>query len=287
MNEHLKGGLLIIASMFFFGFIGPFVRWINAPNTVFLFYGGLLGFIILIIYFLFKKRIKELWPPRYKWLILVTVLCAAVQIFTYFEAFKRTTFANTVLPHYTAPIFAAFFAAWFLKEKIDRVTIPALLLSFSGLYLIFFQAGFSLASEHTLGVILALISGIFYGLCIVCNKKLMMVFKPIIIMFYNYASFIIWIPFIKASEYILTRNQIILIIIYIIIISIPPSLLYLTGVKNVKGQHIGIIGYIEVLIVIVYGYLLFKEIPSWITLVGGALIVISGYMVLRAEAKRR
>jgi len=287
MNEHLKGGLLIALSMLLFGFIGPFVRWINIPNMVFLFYGGLLAFTILIALFSLKRGLKGLWPAKYKWLLILTSLCVAIQIFTYFEAYKRTTFANTVLLHYTAPIFAALLAPLFLKEKIDRTTILSLMLSFSGVYLIFFQTGFSLTSADTSGVILALISGLFYGISIITNKKLMTIFKPLTIMVYQYGAFILWIPFIKANEYLIPQKAAVLTVIYILFISLLPSFIYLTGLKYVKGQHIGVIAYIEVIVVIIYGYLFFKEVPSLFTLVGGILILFSGYMVLRAEAKRK
>jgi len=287
MNEHLKGGLFIMTSMLLFAFIGPFVRWVNIPNTVFLFYTGLGGFVILIGVVLFKKGIKELWPKKYKWLFVLTSIFIAISLFTYFEAFKRTTVANTVLPHYTAPIFAAFFAALFLREKIDSTTIVSLIMSFSGVYLIFFQTGFSLKSTDTIGVILALISGIFYGINIICNKKLMTMFKPLSVMVYQYGAFILWAPLIKMNEYLIPQRAFMLTVVYILFISLLPAFIYLSGLKHVKGQHIGIIAYVEVLAVIVYGYLFFNEVPSKLTLVGGTLILISGYMVLRAEAKRR
>ncbi len=287
MNEHLKGGLLILVSMLLFAFMGIFVRWVNLPNPVFLFYTGVLGFVILLGYVLFKKRLKELWPKRYKWLLFLTSLIGAGAIFTYFEAFKRTTIANTVLPHHTAPIFAAFFAFLFLREKIDKTTIISLMLSFSGIYLIFFQTGFSLTSADTIGVIFASISGIFYGGFIICNKKLMSMFKPITAMVYQYGGFILWIPLIKANEWVIPQRAVILTIAYIIFASLIPAFLYLTGMKYVKGQHIGLIAYAEVIVVIIYGYLFFREIPTLLTLVGGAFIIASGYVVLKAEAKRR
>lgn len=287
MNEHLKGGLLIIVSMLLFAFTGIFVRLVNLPNPVFLFYTGVIGFVILLGLVIYKKGWRKLWPKKYKWLLFLTSIFGAVNIFTYFEAFKRTTMANAVLPHYTAPIFAAIFAAWFLKERIDKVTIISLMLSFSGIYLIFFQTGFSLTSTDTIGVIFALISGIFYGMLIICNKKLMMVFKPVTLMVYLYGGFIFWIPFIKPNEWAVPQMAFVLSLVYIFIASLIPSFLYLTGVKYVKGQHIGIIAYIEVVAVIIYGYLFFNEVPTLLTLLGGALIIFSGYIVIRAESKRR
>lgn len=287
MNEHLKGGLLIAASMFLFGFIGPLVRLINIPSPVLLFYSGLFGFLILTGIVLFKKNIRELWPSKYKWLLILTTIFVAIQIFAYFEAYRRTTFANAVLLHYTAPIFAALLAPVFLREKIDRVTIPSLILSFAGVYLIFFQAGFSLDSENAVGVIFALISGVFYSICIICQKKLRMVFKQLTIMVYQYGGFILWIPLIKANEYAISQKTAALAVVYILFASLLPTFIYLTGFKYVKGQHIGIISYSEVIAVILYGYFFFNETPSLLTLIGGLFIIISGYIVIRSEAKRK
>lgn len=285
MNEHIKGGLLIITSMLLFGFIGPFVRWIDIPNVVFLFYSGLFGFIILAVLVFYKKGIREMWPSKYKWLLILTTIFVAVQVFSYFEAYKRTTFANTVLLHYTAPIFAAVFAPIFLKEKLDKITVPSLILSLLGVYLIFFQTGFSLTSKNSTGIILALISGVAYGTCIVCQKKLVMFFKPLTLMFYQYGGFILWIPFIKANEYLISPKSLMLSVAYIILASLLPTFIYLTGMKYIKGQHIGIISYAEVIAAIVFGWLFFNEIPNLLTLIGGALILLSGYVVIRAEAK--
>ena len=131
----------------------------------------------------------------------------------------------------------------------------------------------------------AFISGIAYGACIICNKKLIMVFKPLNLMVYQYAGFVVWIPFIKANEYAIPQKAAILTVVYILFISLLPTFIYLTGLKHVKGQHIGIISYAEVIAVIIYGFLFFKETPTLLTLIGGALILFSGYMVIRAEAK--
>lgn len=285
MNEHLKGGLLIITSMLLFGFIGPFVRWTNIPNPVFLFYSGLLGFIIILGIVLFRKNKVEICPNKYKWLLVLTTIFTAFQVYTYYEAYKRTTFANSVLIHYTAPIFAAFFAYFFLKERIDKTTILSLVLSIFGVYLIFYQGGFSLTSKDTIGIILAFISGIFYGACIICGKKLRMIFNPLTIMVYQYGGFILWVPFIKMNGYLISQRAFILTAGYLLFASLAPTFIYLTGLKYIKGQHIGIISYTEVIATVICGYIFFNEVPGMFTLIGGALILISGYVVIRAEAK--
>src|SRR3989338_9638587 len=160
MNRHIKGGFFIIASMLLFSFIGIFVRVINRKIWILLFYGGLIGFLILTIYLIHKKGMRYLWPKKYKWLLFLSALIASGVVSTYFQAYRTTTFANTVLLHYTAPIFAAVFAPIFLKERIDKPTIISLALSSLGIILIVYKEGFSLSNLGAIGALFALASGI-------------------------------------------------------------------------------------------------------------------------------
>jgi len=287
MNRHIKGGFFIIASMLLFSFIGIFVRVINRKIWILLFYGGLIGFLILTIYLIHKKGMRYLWPKKYKWLLFLSALIASGVVSTYFQAYRTTTFANTVLLHYTAPIFAAIFAPIFLKERIDKPTIISLALSSLGIILIVYKEGFSLSNIGTIGSLFALASGILYGFSILANKKLSAIFDPSLIMFYQYGFFLLWPLFMKPEDYIINQREIILIVIYTLIFSMLPALLYLTGLKDVKAQHAGIIAYVEVLAAISYGYLFFNESPSLLTIIGGALVILSGYIVMKAEFKRR
>jgi len=286
MNKPLQGSLLIIISMCIFAFIGPMIRWINIPTIPLLFFPGVLGTILLFSYLAYKKKLNRLWPKKYKWLLFLTPFLAVINVGSYFQAYKLTSFANVVFLHYTAPIFAALLAPVFLKEKVDKITIISLALSVGGMLLIFSRNGFSM-SIATIGALFALLSGLAYGISILAQKKLSMNLDTFVIIFYQYLIAIIWIPFLKTSDYALTTNQIILIVVYTTIISILPSILYMKGIKYVKAQHVGIIAYAEPIAVIALGYFLFNEIPNWLTLSGGALILVSGYLVLRAEAKMR
>ena len=55
------------------------------------------------------------------------------------------------------------------------------------------------------------------------------------------------------------------------------------GIKRVKSQHAGILAYTEPFAATFYAIFFFSEIPSFNTIIGGLLILISGYLIIRRE----
>jgi drug/metabolite transporter (DMT)-like permease len=56
--------------------------------------------------------------------------------------------------------------------------------------------------------------------------------------------------------------------------------LFTDGIRYVRVEHAGILGYIEPLTSPLWAFLLIGEKPPWTTLAGGALIVVAGVLVI-------
>lgn len=286
MNKHLKGSILIIMSMFLFSLIGPFVRWINIMPEKILFFASLFTALFLLIYFIFTKKLNKLVIKKARFLLLLSGMLLILNALSYYKAFILTTLSNTVLVHYLAPIIAAVLAPIFFKEKLERITIISLIISIFGLYLIT-SPNLVLGNEHLAGIFFAFLSAIGYGTLIIANKKLVEKLTLDVILFYQaIITVLILLPFI-GFDFSLAFKPFSLLVVYALLIYILPGFLYLGGIKNVEAQHVGIIAYVEVIFVVLSGFLFFKEIPSFLTIVGGLLILFSGYLVIRAEAKRK
>ena len=286
MNKHLKGAILIIISMFLFSLIGTFVRAINISPERMLFFVSLFAALFLLIYFAFAKKLKKLIIKKGRLLLFFSGILLILNTFSYFKAYTLTTFSNTVLIHYLAPIIAALLVPIFFKEKLERITIISLVISLFGLYLIT-SPNLALGSRHLTGMFFAFLSAIGYGLLIIVNKKLVENLNLGAILFYqSLIPALILLPFI-GLDFSLTLMPFSLLVAYTLLVSILPGFLYLAGIKRVEAQHVGIIGYAEVIFVVLLGFLLFKEIPKITTFIGGLLILFGGYLVIRAEAKRK
>ena len=73
--------------------------------------------------------------------------------------------------------------------------------------------------------------------------------------------------------------------LYALLIYLLPTFVYFFALRIIKVQHAAIIAYVEPVAVFLWGFLFFSEIPTIMTYIGGFLIILSGYLILRAEAK--
>ncbi len=287
MNKHLRGGLLITLSMFLFSWIGPFVRYIDLPPTVIIFHTSLFTALILIFYYAGSGKLKDLLVKKYLLWLILSALFVFANVYMYYKAYQATTMANAVLTHYTAPIFAALLAPIILKEKLERITVISLVISMSGLFLIASAKGIAIGSQHLAGIIYGSLSGLFYGLSILVSKRLVQHYQPFVILFFQCVlTAIIVAPFLKGFAFSMNLESLMLLIAYTFIVCLLGVFLYLKGLITVEAQHAGILAYSEPVIVVVLGFLFYREVPTVKTIVGGLLIIISGALILRAEAQR-
>ena len=283
MNKHLKGSILIITAMLLYSITGPFVRLVSIEPEKILFFTYLFGIIFLLIYFVFTKQLKKLVVKKERFLLFFIGLLSVLTTFAYYKAYILTTLSNAVLVHYLAPVIAAVSAIVFLKEKLERITVVSLVLSLFGLYLIT-SPNLVLGNKHLLGIFFAFSSAVGYGLWIVTSKKLVKKLSFEVILFYQgIVSILILLPLI-GFDLSLTLKPFSLLAVYALLIYVLSGFLFLAGIKYVEAQHVGIIAYAEVIFVVLFGFLFFKEIPGISTLIGGLLIIFSGYLVVRSEA---
>jgi len=287
MNRHLFGGFLITLAMALFSMIGPFIRYTGLPPLTIIFYSALFTSIILLVYLLSTGKAGELFiGKRFFWL-LMSSLCLLGNTYTYFTAYKITTLANAVLTHYTAPIFTALLAPVFLRERLGKTTVISLITASIGLYLIAAN-GLALSSEHLKGILYGSFSGFFYGVLILVSKNLVRLFSPFVILFFQcLVTVIILFPLIRFSQYAITLPQAGFLLMYALFIGILAVTLYLKGLRHVQAQHAGILAYSEPVIVVLIGTFFFGEAITLRLFFGGVMIIYSGYLILRAEAKRK
>ena len=171
MKETLKGAVFIIAAMAVFGFMGIFIRFLNLPAHVIVFFSFFFTGIILFVFFLIKDR-KILFVKKYLLILALMGLFNILNNVFYFQAFANTTISNAVLTHYTAPIFVALLAPIILKEKIEKVTIKALFFSVIGVMLISYSGNFSFYAGEFIGILYGIASGLMYALVIITAKHI-------------------------------------------------------------------------------------------------------------------
>ncbi len=287
------GYLKIVTAILIWSSLGIFIRKIDLPNEGIIFYtaviAGTLQFILLASSGLLRTARRAGTHMRSAALLVVSPVCFIANTMLFYYAFRHTTIANAVLTHYTAPVFVAILAPLLLKEKIHRSTWIAIFLSSLGLWFIFSgtPAGTDVPHEssESLGIMAGALSGLAYAFLIIIVRKIASLYPSLLIIFIqNGIVAIVLLPFVFSMEVPL-QSWPYLVTMGILHSTIAP-LLYVQGFKSVKANEAAILGYFEPVGAIVLALVFLHELPGLTALVGGILILYSGYMILAFRGRR-
>jgi drug/metabolite transporter (DMT)-like permease len=282
------GHYKIIAAILIWSSLGIFIRKIDLPNQAIVYYtsviAGVIQFTILLSTGLLRREKKKAESGKGAVYLLLAPVCFIANTMLFYFAFRNTTIANAVLTHYTAPIFVAVLAPIVLKEKISKLTWMAIALSSFGLWFILGSKGGGIANlssnRETLGIIAGALSGLAYACLIIVIRRVAPIYSALFITFVqNGIVALILLPFVYTVP--LTFDMLPYLVTLGIVHSTIAPLLYVQGLQSVRANEAAILGYFEPVGATVLAYIFFSEVPGAPALLGGALILYSGYIIIR------
>jgi drug/metabolite transporter (DMT)-like permease len=266
----------ILLALFIWSSYGVVVKLSGIPVHLLIFYSCLTALFVqgtVLSAGNFGKELRSGRPLKYPLIIGVTLL---VNTFSYFYAFQHTTVANAVLTHYTAPVIVAFLASLFLKEKITPLIVVAIALASLGLWIM--MEGFSIEGDHMTGIVSGLISGFAYALLIIFARAFVRNFHPLVLSFFtNGVIVVLLLPFVGE----IPVHSFWIFLLLGTLHSTAAPVLYYRGLRHMNANKAAILGYLEPVCAILFGMVLLNEIPREASIIGGVLIIFSGYLTLK------
>lgn len=272
--------LYILLAIFLWSSLGVVVRLSGVAIHILIFYSVLVALIVQGIILSHKNYRKEI--PDFKRLKYPLILgfISFLNTFTYFYAFKYTTIANAVLTHYIAPVIVAFLAPLFLREKITKKIIIVLIIASTGLWIML--NGFSFKEGHAAGIIAGLFSGLTYAMIIIVVRTHSRNFNPLVLAFFsNGVIAILLAPFVRE----IPLNALWSFLVMGIVHSTIAPVLYFKGLQSVTANRTAVLGYLEPVSAIIFSMIFLNELPGRNSIIGGMLIIFSGYLTLKNSSK--
>ncbi len=225
-----------------------------------------------------KRRIVEVLKAWRSMLVLGLLLSLGWGLL--FQSMKLIAIANAVLLNYLAPIFVAVLSPIFLKERIERITIIALITSMAGVIMISSQQSFRVSNLNLLGVIFGLLAGFAYAGFIVLSKKALAKFssRAVALSAYSMAMIFLSPSLIDIDLTIDSASWILLLVLGVFNTGFAVTL-YLKGLRIVKAQKAVVFTYLEPVSALVFGFFFLAQPPTLLMVVGGILILFAGYFV--------
>jgi RarD protein len=279
-----KSYIKIITATLIFSFSPLVIKLIPLGAVSILWAINFIGVLFLSFNLLRQKRLRELVLLKKRLLpFLALGVVFTVNNVLFLSSIKITTIANAIITHYLAPIFLVLLGILFLKERIERISVVAIIISLVGVAILLSPNDLTFNNSHFLGLFLGTLSAIFFASEIIIKKYLSPLFdSDIITICYVWLSVIFLLPFVSFSNILSLDNgslfALISLGVFVTVIGIP---LFIDGIKGVRVQDVGVLSYIEPLGAILWGSLFISKTLPLTTFLGGALILGSGYLIIR------
>lgn len=274
------GCLYVAIASVIWGSNGVIVNWLPLnPYVIALFRVLFASFTLLPLVLLAHSR--EIVKAARAWRSMLALgLLQSLEWGFLFQSMRLIAIANAVLLNYMAPIFVALLAPTLLKERIERVTIFALVLSMVGMAIISSQQGLQVGSLNFLGVIFGLLAGLAYAGYIILSKRAVTNLSSRTVAFYAYTASIIFLcPSLISADLSMDLTSWILLLLLGVFNTGFAVTLYLNGLRFIEAHRAVIFTYLEPVSAVVFGSLFLAQQPTLLTLIGGLLILSSGYTV--------
>jgi drug/metabolite transporter (DMT)-like permease len=282
-NHHIissqgTGYLSILLAIFLWSSLGVVVRLSGVEGHVLLFYSLLVSVILQGAIVLQKKYRAEITGlNKLSYPFILGIFLMLNNLFFYY-AFQHTTIANTILTHYTAPIFVAFLASVFLGERVTWKLLTAIAVASAGLWILL--NGFNVGEAHAYGVAAGLASGVSYAIIIVLSRSFSRHFSPVVLSFWaNTFIVAMLLPFVRVFPVQAWGSFLVMGIVH----STVAPILYFKGLQTVTANRAAVLGYLEPVSAILFSMLFLNEKPGIYSVFGGVLILFSGYLTVRGK----
>jgi drug/metabolite transporter (DMT)-like permease len=277
--------LYILTAIFLWSSLGIVIKLSGMPVHLLMFFSCIIS-VSLIGLILTKKEFRQYMPKRRGVLhLFVLGLISLINTFSFFYAYKNTSVANAVLTHYTAPVMVAFLAPIFLKERLTVKVLIAVAVATAGLWIMLgvsVSQFFSLVvagDKNTGGILAGLFSGFAYAVLIIIIRTLAQNFNPMIMTFFqNLFIATMLLPSVSFSQ---ALNWWAFGVMGVVHSTIAP-ILYFRGMRDVTANKTAILGYLEPVCAIILGMVFLGEAVNYKTIIGGSMILFSGYLTIRS-----
>jgi len=267
MSNKRKGELLMVACAVMWSIGGILMKYIDC-NPFFIAGGRSLISSMVVLLYMYTSKMKVQFNRQS--VPAGLSLCGCVTCFVC--ANKMTTAANAIVLQYVSPAVVLIISALFLGQKLRKMEVGVVALTFSGI-LLFFMDELDLGSMA--GNFVAIISGTFMGAMFIFNAKIDdMAVKMSGILFAHMMTALIGLPVGIVSGHVNLDGRAVLFLIVLGIVQLGiPYVLFAKASSLISPLSCSLLGMIEPLLNPVWVALFYGEIPGIFALTGGIIVL--------------
>jgi drug/metabolite transporter (DMT)-like permease len=207
---------------------------------------------------------------------------AATWFLIYF-AIMNTSIANAVLGYMTTPIFVIALSPFLLKEHVNKPIAAALFLALLGVLLIFDPQNL-IRAIAPVGIISGIFAGFASAMMEIIGRKLKDLYGPFSLTFLGTSmGMLFMIPAFVVTGLMIPDTTSVIVILLLGLGGVSGGTLLYYGLKHMPASSASIVLLLEPFVSIVAAFIIFIEVPSILTILGAALLVVADIIIIQNQ----
>lgn len=218
---------------------------------------------------------KHLFPDEQRFAHLVRTAFLVTAMTLYFLAIARIPIALAVSAYFVGPIVAVVLSVLFLRETLTVRKMLSLGLGFLGSLVVLRPSG-----EIEEGVILAFGAGLFFGLYLIATRQASQHSDPIKTLAFQCVAGTVLLSPQAAFTFQVPQIEVLWLFLGLGLFSAIAHILTILAFRRSDASTLAPLVYLELVGSAIIGFLIFREVPTLMTLIGASLIIFSGLLLV-------
>jgi len=279
LSKNQLGFLYMFLSICAFSIMDLIVKWSeNYPVGEVLFFRGFCG-VIPLLFFIPRERYFDFYKTNRALLHFKRCASGLIAIVAIFIALRKLPLATVVSITFAAPIFTTIMSIFLLSEKVGMYRWMAVIVGFIGI-LVISEPGFTSMNLYYLYPIVFCLGLSYVAIAI----KQLSSSEPVwLISFYFSVSIMILSFFTIPQGWLLPSAKDLFLLSTLGILGGLANLWLTQSYKFADVSLVTPLKYLALVFAIFFGYIFWNEVPTFKTLIGSALVIISSVIIFRRE----
>jgi len=279
LSKNQLGFLYMFMSICAFSLMDVIVKWsVDYPIGQVLFFRGFFG-IIFYFFIIPKERFHNFYQTKRPGLHVLRCISGLIALVSIFIALRELPLATVVSISFAAPIFTTIFSIFLLSEKVGIFRWLAVLIGFIGI-LIITEPGIS---ELNIYYIFPIIFCLGLSYVAIAIRQLSST-EPVWLISFYFSLSITLLSFLTIPQgWIMPSLNHFILLSFIGFLGGVANLWLSQSYKYSEVSLVTPLKYLALVFAIIFGYLIWDEIPTIKNLVGAFLVIISTLIIFRRE----
>ena len=277
---------MVVVSYLLMGGIAVLVDYVSAPESVVL--CARMAFAVLALAAVFARRstLADWRRPGAAPRLLAVGLVSAITLLLFYASIRSTSVAIAMILLFMMPVWVAVAAPRVLHSAREPIAYAALALALCGLGAILAPELLSGDLEISAwGVVAGLGAGLGYAAYALLVKDLTKtVSSSTISLAETGLVMILTLPLalwrLADTAYVLTVRDLVVLAVMGVACTSFAYTIWIEATRRVRVEHVTVLGYLEPVAAAIYALLLLGQRPTLWTILGGALIIAAGMLVV-------